>query len=100
MHTLDMRESRSSLAGVMMAAAMEGMGIYEFTKHVAPRFEAIPEAVNDVLSRVHLPATPWARGAGRRPARRRRRRWRRPAGPPAWTPLPRGRRRRRRRGCR
>ena len=28
MHTLDLRESRSSLAGVMMAAAMEGIGIY------------------------------------------------------------------------
>ncbi len=36
MHTLDMRESKSSLAGVMMAAAMEGVGIYEFTKHVSP----------------------------------------------------------------
>ena len=27
MHTLDIRESKSSLAGVMMAAAMEGIGI-------------------------------------------------------------------------
>jgi len=58
MHTLEMRESRSSLAGVMMAAAMEGMGVYEFTKHIAPAFEGIPEAVNDVLSRVNLPALP------------------------------------------
>src|SRR3712207_8619891 len=37
MHTLDVRESRSSLAGVMMAAAMEGIGIYEFSKHVIDR---------------------------------------------------------------
>ena len=39
MHTLDIRESRSSLAGVMMAAAMEGMGIYEFSqaRRAAPR---------------------------------------------------------------
>src|SRR3954465_15267025 len=58
MQTLDLRESRSSLAGVMMAAAMEGMGVYEFTKHIAPAFEGIPEAVNDVLSRVNLPALP------------------------------------------
>ena len=28
MMTLDQRESKSSLAGVMMAAAMEGVGIY------------------------------------------------------------------------
>ena len=62
MHTLEMRESRSSLAGVMMAAAMEGMGVYEFTKHIAPAFEGIPESVNDVLSRVNLPALP-GRGA-------------------------------------
>src|SRR3954447_26685191 len=62
MHTLDLRESRSSLAGVMMAAAMEGMGIYEFSRHIAPAFEHVPPAVNDVLSRVHLPTIP-GRGA-------------------------------------
>ena len=28
MYTLDVRESKSSLAGVMMAAAMEGVGLY------------------------------------------------------------------------
>ena len=39
MHTLDIRESRSSLAGVMMAAAMEGIGVYEFSKHVVPHLE-------------------------------------------------------------
>src|SRR3954452_2674719 len=58
MHTLDMRESKSSLAGVMMAAAMEGVGIYQFTENVLPHLEAIPGQVADVLSRVDLPAVP------------------------------------------
>ena len=58
MHTLDLRESRSSLAGVMMAAAMEGIGIYEFSKHVVPHIDDLPRAVGDVLSRVDLPALP------------------------------------------
>src|SRR4051794_41857194 len=56
MMTLDMRESKSSLAGVMMAAAMEGVGIMQFAEHVAPHLDDIPEAVGDVLSRVNLPA--------------------------------------------
>src|SRR3954451_21859233 len=56
MHTLDMRESKSSLAGVMMAAAMEGVGIYELTENVLPHLEEIPGKVADVLSRVDLPA--------------------------------------------
>src|SRR3954449_4443911 len=58
MHTLDMRESKSSLAGVMMAAAMEGVGIYQFTENVLPHLEAVPGHVADVLSRVDLPALP------------------------------------------
>ena len=58
MHTLDLRESRSSLAGVMMAAAMEGIGVYEFSKHVVPHIDDLPRAVGDVLSRVDLPALP------------------------------------------
>src|SRR3954466_4822626 len=58
MHTLDMRESKSSLAGVMMAAAMEGVGIYQFTENVLPHLEEIPGHVADVLSRVDLPALP------------------------------------------
>src|SRR3954452_7168129 len=58
MHTLDMRESKSSLAGVMMAAAMEGVGIYQFTENVLPHLEAIPGQLADVLSRVALPAVP------------------------------------------
>ena len=63
MHTLDIRESRSSLAGVMMAAAMEGMGLYEFSKHVVPHLEDVPAAVGDVLSRIDLPALPDLGGA-------------------------------------
>src|SRR4051795_13761940 len=58
MMTLDVRESKSSLAGVMMAAAMEGVGVYEFGEHVLPHLSDVPAAVNDVLSRVHLPAVP------------------------------------------
>src|SRR5215207_3316656 len=56
MMTLDMRESKSSLAGVMMAAAMEGVGVMQFAEHVAPHLDDIPEAIGDVLSRVNLPA--------------------------------------------
>ena len=36
MDTLDGRESRSSLAGVFMAAALEGAGVYDFSKDLAP----------------------------------------------------------------
>src|SRR3954449_6870512 len=58
MLTLDIRESKSSLAGVMMAAAMEGVGIYHFTENVLPHLEEVPGHVADVLSRVDLPALP------------------------------------------
>ena len=56
MMTLDLRESKSSLAGVMMAAAMEGVGVFQFAQHVAPALGDIDNAVGDVLSRVNLPA--------------------------------------------
>ncbi|HKG63554.1 MAG TPA: CHAP domain-containing protein [Solirubrobacteraceae bacterium] len=56
MMTLDQRESKSSLAGVMMAAAMEGVGIYQFGEHILPHLDDVPSAVGDVLSRVSLPA--------------------------------------------
>src|SRR5688572_8976215 len=56
MMTLDQRESKSSLAGVMMAAAMEGVGIYQFGEHILPHIDDVPSAVGDVLSRVSLPA--------------------------------------------
>src|SRR5215213_11521368 len=62
MMTLDQRESKSSLAGVMMAAAMEGVGVYQFGEHVLPHLDDVPSAVGDVLSRVSLPAVP-GRGA-------------------------------------
>ena len=48
MHTLDIRESRSSLAGVMMAAAMEGMGVYEFSKHVVPHIDDLGGQLGEV----------------------------------------------------
>jgi hypothetical protein len=53
METLDGRESRSSLAGVFMAAALEGAGIYDFSHDLVPHLEGIPEQVEQVLSRVH-----------------------------------------------
>ena len=81
MMTLDMRESKSSLAGVMMAAAMEGVGVMQFVQHVAPHLDDIPEAIGDVLSRVNLPAI----GGAWRPAPSRRRRGRPDAAPPAPT---------------
>src|SRR3954471_12370026 len=56
MMTLDLRESKSSLAGVMMAAAMEGVGVMQFVEHVAPHLDDIPESIENVLSRVNLPA--------------------------------------------
>src|SRR4051794_22791852 len=58
MMTLDVRESKSSLAGVMMAAAMEGVGIYQFTENVLPHLEELPGQIADVLSRIDLPALP------------------------------------------
>ncbi len=56
MVTLDVRESRSSLAGVMMAAAMEGVGLYHFSEDVLPHLADVPSEIGDVLSRVNLPA--------------------------------------------
>src|SRR5918994_4298882 len=55
-HTLDIRESKSSLAGVMMAAAMEGVGIWQFSENVLPGLKELPSHVADVVSRVDLPA--------------------------------------------
>src|SRR5690349_4859514 len=48
-HTLDIRESKSSLAGVMMAAAMEGVGIYHFSENVVPHLQELPGTVRDVV---------------------------------------------------
>ena len=42
MMTLDVRESQSSLAGVMMAAAMEGAGLYQLSENVLPTSTTCP----------------------------------------------------------
>src|SRR4051794_20030233 len=68
MMTLDVRESKSSLAGVMMAAAMEGVGVMQFVEHVAPHLDDIPEAVENVLSRVNLPAIGGSLGHAPKPS--------------------------------
>jgi len=52
LHTLDGRESRSSLAGVLMAAALEGADVFDFSRHVAAHVEGgVPEPVEHVLAR-------------------------------------------------
>ena len=67
MMTLDVRESRSSLAGVVMAAAMEGVGVYEFTRTSCRASRTRARAIGGVLSQVDLPAVKdVARGARRR----------------------------------
>jgi hypothetical protein len=58
METLDERESRSSLAGVFMAAALEGANGFDLVRNVLPQLEQLPESVGQVLSRVDLPAIP------------------------------------------
>ena len=58
METLDERQSRSSLAGVFMAAALEGVAAYDFMGDAIPHLEEIPESIGQVLSRVDLPAVP------------------------------------------
>jgi NlpC/P60 family len=63
MDTLDMRESRSSLAGVLLAAAFEGVGVYELSRDFLPHLDAVPESVGQVLSRVDLPAVSEAQAA-------------------------------------
>ena len=72
--TLEVRESRSSLAGVMLAAAMEGVGVAEFVRHMAPHLSEVGSAVTGVLSQINLPAirdlVPDSAGAAAR------RRWR------------------------
>jgi cell wall-associated NlpC family hydrolase len=50
MQTLDGRESRSSLAGVLLAAALEGSAIVDFSQRVLPHLDEVPRAVGDVLA--------------------------------------------------
>jgi cell wall-associated NlpC family hydrolase len=61
--TLDERESRSSLAGVFMAAALEGAAMFDFSKEVLPYLDELPPSVGNVLSRIHLPAIAEAQAA-------------------------------------
>ncbi len=39
LYTLELRESKSSLAGVLMAAAAEGAAVYEFAEHIRQHVE-------------------------------------------------------------
>ena len=76
MMTLDIRESKSSLAGVMMAAAMEGVAIIRVRRARRARSSRTSaEAIGDVLSHVNLPAV---RGMPSRAPRSRARRRARP----------------------
>ena len=49
--TLDGRESRSSLAGVLMAAALEGAGVIDLASGLVPHHRGLPAPVEQVLSR-------------------------------------------------
>src|SRR5689334_20189438 len=64
--TLDRRESRSSLAGVLMAAAVEGVGVAELLGGLhAPHGNPVAAAALDrALSRTNLAAVPSPGGAG------------------------------------
>src|SRR6266700_1592544 len=44
METLDIRESRSSLAGALMAAAVEGVGAYDFSHHLVDHVDSAQAA--------------------------------------------------------
>ena len=61
LHTLELRESRSSLAGVAMAAAAEGIGIFELVRYVQGQGGLVgpaARAVEQVVSRHNLEAVP------------------------------------------
>ena len=91
MHTLDMRESRSSLAGVVMAAD-GGHGAVQ-SRATSSQIQDLSGSIGDVLSRVNLPALP-AADRSRAPRRRARRRCRRPTSPRGGTAAAGPRRRR------
>ena len=65
--TLEMRESRSSLAGVMVAAAAEGVDLAQFAEHAAPALARDADAAVHHLMAAPPPACPQA-GAPRGPA--------------------------------
>jgi hypothetical protein len=55
--TLEMRESRSSLAGVMVAAAAEGVDLAQFAEHAAPALARdAGEAVHQLMQHPQHPA--------------------------------------------
>jgi NlpC/P60 family len=68
MQTLDERESRSSLAGVLMAAALEGAAVVDFSQQVLPHLDEVPRAVGDVLAGLSLPGVEDAQAATPRAA--------------------------------
>ncbi|MBO9534070.1 MAG: C40 family peptidase [Solirubrobacteraceae bacterium] len=51
-HTVDLRESKSSLAGVLMAAAVEGVAVWQLIEHAG----AAGGAAADLVSHVSMPA--------------------------------------------
>jgi len=67
MQTLDGRESRSSLAGVLMAAAFEGAAIVDFSQEVLPHLDD-PKAVGDLVARLLMPGVEDAQAATPRAA--------------------------------
>ena len=68
--TLEMRESRSSLAGVMVAAAAEGVDLAQFAEHAAPALARdAGDAIHQLMQHPHHPApTPVPEAAPQRPA--------------------------------
>ena len=68
LQTLDERESRSSLAGVLMAAALEGAAIVDFSREVLPHLDDVPKAVGDVLADLPVPGVADAQAATPRAA--------------------------------
>src|ERR1700751_2642724 len=55
--TLERRESRSSLAGVMVAAAAEGVDLAQFAEHAAPALARdAGSAISHLMQHPHQPA--------------------------------------------
>lgn len=67
--TLEMRESRSSLAGVLVAAAAEGVSFVELADHAAPALaHQADQAVDQMLSKPHAASRRVEHAAARAPA--------------------------------
>ncbi|HEX3688744.1 MAG TPA: NlpC/P60 family protein [Solirubrobacteraceae bacterium] len=70
--TLEMRESRSSLAGVMVAAAAEGVDLAQFAEHAAPALaHDAGDAIHHLMQHPHqaAPARPVHEAAPPQPAK-------------------------------